>query len=182
MYRNLTRPLSEKTEVYPGDRAFSRTIVMDFPADEFRLSEFSMSAHNGTHIDSPAHYIPDGLTVESMPENLMTGPATVCETAGDIPAGTERAILTRDFPLDADSAKRLIRLGVRFLAVPGLSVGDAETHRILLGGGCWICENADTEGLTPGLYEAIAVPLRIEGMEGAPAVFLARRLMETPPS
>lgn len=174
MFTNLTRILSENTEAYPGDRAFSRTVVCTFPTDEFRLSEFSMSAHNGTHIDAPAHYIPGGLTVEYMPEALMTGRAVVCERAEDIPFGAERAILTRNIPLLAEEANRLLRQGVRFLAVPGLSVGDAETHKILLGGGCWICENAQTECLSPGLYEAIAVPLRIEGMEGAPAVFLAK--------
>ena len=172
MFINLTRILSENTEVYPGDRAFSRTVVRSFPTDEYRLSEFSMNAHNGTHIDAPAHYIPGGLTIERMPAALMTGRAFACERAEDVPRGTERAVLTRSTPLSADEAGCLLRQGVRFLVVPGLSVGDAETHKILLGGGCWICENAQTECLPPGLYEVIAVPLRIEGMEGAPAVFL----------
>ena len=148
---------------------------MNLPADGFRLSEFSMGAHNGTHIDAPAHYLEDGLTIEKMPKSLMTGPATACERAKDVPPGVRRAILTRDEPISPADAERLIRLGVRLLAVPGLSVGGGETHKILLGGGCWICENADTEALPPGAYDAIAVPLKIEGMEGAPAVFLARR-------
>lgn len=45
------------------------------------LSQISMSAHTGTHIDAPVHVVADGLPIDQMPLTAMVGPARVIEIA-----------------------------------------------------------------------------------------------------
>ena len=57
---DITQPLFECT-VFPGDPAPEKRIVMKISEGAVcNLSEFSMCAHNGTHVDSPYHFYDDG--------------------------------------------------------------------------------------------------------------------------
>jgi hypothetical protein len=50
---------------YPGDTPFSRQLLSAIEkGDPFDLSRLVMSAHSGTHIDAPAHFIRDGITAD----------------------------------------------------------------------------------------------------------------------
>lgn len=174
MKKSLTRPLYTGMPVYPGDPDFVRRETASVARDGYALSRLDMGAHNGTHIDAPAHYLLGGATIDSMPDSLMWGRAQAVERPGEIAPGTLRAILTEDRELSAEEARALLRKGVRLIVVPGLTVGNGETHRALLGGGCYICENACCAGLAAGEYELVCVPLPIRGGEAAPAAVLIR--------
>ena len=53
--------------VYPGDPSPERKVISSMErGDLYRLTAFSMCAHNGTHIDAPAHFIRNGKTVEQL--------------------------------------------------------------------------------------------------------------------
>ena len=53
--------------VYPGDPAPQRqTLCATDAGDLYNLTAFSMCAHNGTHVDAPYHFLPEGKTVEAM--------------------------------------------------------------------------------------------------------------------
>lgn len=55
-------------QVYPGDpKPQGNKINSMEEGDLYNLMEFSMCAHNGTHIDTPSHFLRDGKTVEQMP-------------------------------------------------------------------------------------------------------------------
>lgn len=43
------------------------------------LTQMSLSAHTGTHMDAPRHFIKDGRTMESMPLEAVVGPCRVIE-------------------------------------------------------------------------------------------------------
>jgi len=43
------------------------------------LTEISLSAHTGTHMDAPRHFVRDGRTMESMPLDAVIGPCRVIE-------------------------------------------------------------------------------------------------------
>jgi arylformamidase len=45
----------------------------------WNLSQISMSAHTGTHIDAPLHVVADGLAIDQMPLDAMIGPSRVIE-------------------------------------------------------------------------------------------------------
>ncbi len=76
--------------------------------------------------------------------------------------------------LAPDGAQYLVDNGVELVGVDYLSIeqfhsGHHKTHRILLGRSVVILEGLDLSVPTPGEYELICLPLRIEGCDGAPA-------------
>src|SRR5262245_65443310 len=56
--------------------------------DSNNSSSIHTSAHAGTHVDAPFHFVPEGRTMESLPLELFIGPARVCsvETNGQLTA------------------------------------------------------------------------------------------------
>ncbi len=43
------------------------------------LTHLSLSAHTGTHMDAPRHFVADGCTMESLPLDAVIGPCRVIE-------------------------------------------------------------------------------------------------------
>lgn len=75
--------------------------------------------------------------------------------------------------LSEDGAQWLAARGVRLVGIDYLSVAPYEestpTHRALLSAGIIIVEGLDLRGIRAGRYELICLPLRIVGIDGAPA-------------
>ncbi|MCD4686038.1 MAG: cyclase family protein [Anaerolineae bacterium] len=42
-------------------------------------TQLSLSAHTGTHVDAPAHFVGDGYGVDQLPLEVLVGPALVIE-------------------------------------------------------------------------------------------------------
>ena len=51
--------------------------------DIVTMSRIEMSSHDGTHIDSPLHFIPGGTTIDAMPFETTIGPCRVIEIKDD---------------------------------------------------------------------------------------------------
>ncbi len=81
----------------------------------------------------------------------------------------------RDFTyLAPDGAEHLAGLGVELVGVDYYSIeqfrsGHHRTHRILLERGIVIVEGLDLSAVAPGRYELACLPLRLVGLDGAPA-------------
>jgi len=76
--------------------------------------------------------------------------------------------------LAPDGAEYLVSLGVKLVGVDYLSVeqfhsGHHKTHRTLLGAGVVIIEGLDLSAPPMGPYELRCLPLRLVGLDGAPA-------------
>ena len=76
--------------------------------------------------------------------------------------------------LAPDGAEYLVEQGVKLVGVDYLSVeqfhsGHHRTHRTLLGHGVVIIEGLDLSEPAPGVYELRCLPLRLTGLDGAPA-------------
>ena len=76
--------------------------------------------------------------------------------------------------LAPDGAAYLVSLGVRLVGVDYLSVeqfhsGHHKTHRTLLEKGVIIIEGLDLSQPASGPYELRCLPLRLQGLDGAPA-------------
>lgn len=69
-------------------------------------------------------------------------------------------------------------VGVDYLSVGGFKKDGSETHHVLLESGVWIIEGLNLAGLTPGPYDLICLPLRVERSDGAPARAIIRRRAE----
>jgi len=73
-----------------------------------------------------------------------------------------------------DAAEHIASLGVKLIGVDYYSVeqfhsGHHKTHRTLLERGVVIVEGLDLSDIEPGDYAFCCLPLRLEGLDGAPA-------------
>lgn len=75
--------------------------------------------------------------------------------------------------LSGEAAGWLISGGVRLIGVDGMSVdgfeGEPDAHRALLSAGIVILEGLDLSGVEPGAYQLLCLPLKLSGVDGAPA-------------
>ena len=168
------------------------------------VSRLVLGSHTGTHVDAPAHFIPGGATVDQLPLGALVGPAAVVEVAaagiitrGDLeglgspPAarlllktrnssrGSPGHFATADVALDDSAAEWAVEQGLRLIGIDGLSIEGWQApgypvHRRLLGAGVVILEGLDLSGVRPGTYELLCLPLRLEGLDGAPCRALLR--------
>jgi len=163
--------------------------------DGYNLSRLVLSAHTGTHVDAPLHFIDGGSSTESLSLEALIGPVLVVDARSaaeeidaetverEVAAGTERVIFaTRNSGLwDADgftsdfvgispaAASLLSERGARLVGIDYLSVGSPETHRKLLSAGVVVLEGLDLSGVEAGAYRLVCLPLDIVGSDGAPA-------------
>jgi arylformamidase len=204
---DISTPLHSAMVVWPGDDAVEVERVMSMErGDPYNLTRLKMSAHTGTHMDAPRHFLRHGAGIESMPLALMSGLARVvavddpvCVRPEHLPAGLqpgERLLFrTRNSSLHCNNPRfvedfvyvsaaaaaaiadaRVALAGVDYLSVGGFHAGLRETHEILLGAGVWVVEGLHLEGVAPGPYELLCLPLLIPGADGAPARALLRPL------
>ena len=70
--------LGEEDAVYPGDATYRREQVSSIESGaNYALSTLHLSAHSGTHIDAPAHYLAGKRTIDSYPAGHFILPARV---------------------------------------------------------------------------------------------------------
>ncbi len=180
MYYDITQEVFSGG-VYPGDASpsFVRAKSME-RGDECNVTDFAMCAHNGTHIDAPAHYIAGGKTVESLELSRFAGKCVVCSAesaAAALGAGARRLLLKGKEEITAAFAARL-RGKLLLLGVEGQSVGSAEAHRILLEDEIALLEGIDLSAVPEGEYELYAFPLKLGGADGAPVRAVLKSLEE----
>jgi len=69
---------------YPGDTPYQRKMVQTLQGgDDCNLSEITMSAHAGTHMDAPLHFFPDGKTIDQFPVEKFVLSAHVVHIRND---------------------------------------------------------------------------------------------------
>lgn len=172
----MTAPL------YPGDPAptLEKRSDMHF-GDECNTSVLHACVHTGTHIDAPCHFLEDGDDISSMPLSVGIGDCYVIEATGML-VGEQlekyvwmtppRILFKGDVHLTQSAAFVLMDAGVKLVGVEGTSVApsdaEAEVHRQLLSAGVWIMEGLDLSAVGAGQYILNAVPMRIDGCDGAP--------------
>ncbi|MGH2582711.1 MAG: cyclase family protein [Anaerolineales bacterium] len=148
---DVSLTINASMPVWPGDDRVSMERYRKIEAgDNANASRIAMSAHTGTHVDAPYHFLKDGSTVERMPLSILIGRAyvvhvddkvdlitrDVLEDAG-IPPRTRRVLIrTRNsrqwkeykafdksyVAIDARAAEYLVKRGVKLLGVDYLSI------------------------------------------------------------
>jgi arylformamidase len=170
---DITQPLFSCT-VFPGDPApaFERVKTIG-GGNNYNLTNISLCVHNGTHIDSPRHFIADGYGVSDIPLALFHGKCTVKHWDGEIPENCERLLIKGSHELSAEDAKTLINSGVKLVGVESQSVGPSgsplEVHLLLLGAGLIPLEGLVLSSIAPGEYTLSAFPLNLgSDCDGSP--------------
>jgi arylformamidase len=186
--------------IYPGDPTVSLERVMSIAdGGVCNLSRLEFGVHTGTHVDAPVHFIDGAPAAESLPLDVLIGPARVVDLTGaecldaaaldGIELGERILLKTRNSELWAQDsfsedhvgltesgARALVAGGVRLVGIDYLTIGDEAAHHVLLGAGVVAVESLDLRGAEPGEYELICAPLKLVGSDGAPArALLVRR-------
>jgi arylformamidase len=77
---DITVPLHNGMPHWPDDTPFDRTLDMDMKrGDIANLSTFRTSAHAGTHMDAPLHFVNGATSIDRMPLDAVVGRARVIE-------------------------------------------------------------------------------------------------------
>ena len=139
--------------------------------DDSNATEFRMNAHNATHIDAPYHRRDDGKTIDMLSLDACFGECEVISYNNKerIAATDAKRIVFADCEcIDEETASILVKKGVVFVGGEGLSIGNAEVHRILLDADIVVLEGARLSGVPEGRYLLSSAPINLGGCDGAP--------------
>lgn len=176
--------------------------------DKVTLSRIEMTTHDGTHIDSPRHFIPGGPTIDTMDLNTTIGPCRVIGIKDEksvtvkelephnIRAGERILFKTKNSPkvwskrqwdgdfvtLSLEAANYLVEKKIRLVGFDYISLASADppenigwVHEAFLKNGIFILEAINLDGVEPGNYELICLPLRIDKGDAGPCRVVLRK-------
>lgn len=202
---DISLTIAEDMPTYRGKKEkrpkIERIRTLKEGANESRLV---LETHTGTHIDAPLHMLPSDTSIDRIPPAKFMGPAVVLEIRNRPAIGEEDlmpfahlllpghfvllktdnsfADLSRDdfvYLTERGAAflveKRAKGVGIDALGIERNQPGHP-THRILLEGGLIIVEGLVLRDIPPGCYFFLALPLKIQGGDGAPARALLVRV------
>ena len=173
--------------VWPGDPAPARGVLADMgKGDIINLTALSLCAHNGTHLDAPAHFIKDGKTIDELDPAAFLGVCYVARHEGDVTA--EDAVVILQKAADVHAAERILiagratvteaaarvfaEAGVKLIGNESQTVGPENApmavHLILLGADVVLLEGLVLAHVPEGKYFLTAAPLNLGGCEGSP--------------
>lgn len=174
-------------KVFPGDPSPVKNRVMSIGnGDVCNLTEFSMCAHNGTHVDAPFHFINNGRTIDQMGLVPFVGDCFVARHDGPVSAddasaimnmarsagADKRILIAGNAVVTAEAAKVFAGAGILLLGNESQTVGpeDApkEVHLILLGAEVVLLEGIVLAEVSEGRYFLSAAPIDLGGCDGAP--------------
>ncbi|MDI1335442.1 MAG: cyclase family protein [Lacunisphaera sp.] len=202
---DISRPIHTGMPVWPGDTAAEFKLVVTIPQGAaVNVGRLTLSVHTGTHADAPFHYNDAGAKIDEVPVGTYVGPARVVDLRGHATitpaqlaahdfAATPRVLFKSDswpdpavFPpgwplMTPDLPAWLAARGVKLVGFDVPSVDHRESkdlpiHHACAAAGIVILENLDLRAVAPGVYELIALPLRIRGGDGSPIRAVLRTL------
>lgn len=108
-------------------------------------------------------------------------PRVIFRTRSALRGWMHSSTFHRDFAFVAPDAAQLLAdagvqlVGIDYLSAEQFGAPAPMTHRILLGKGIPIVEGLALEGVRPGDYDLIVLPMKVGGHEGAPARAVLRK-------
>lgn len=206
MIYDISPPITPRLSVWPGDTPPTREVLCDLRrGDSVTLSTLHATVHLGAHADAPSHYGPDAPAIDSRSLDYYLGPCQVMGvlaarrqrlTLGQLtaPIRAPRLLLaTGTFPdpeqfnedfaaLDPALVVQLHAQGVRLIGIDTPSVDlfnskDLPAHHTFLRLDMAILEGLVLTQVPDGLYELIALPLRLVGFDASPV----RAILRGPP-
>lgn len=85
LFYDISISLNDRLVAYPSDTGFQRKVYHSpDQGDDYEVSSLTVSAHAGTHIDLPAHFIPGGGRMEDYGPERFILPARVVEVSDPV--------------------------------------------------------------------------------------------------
>lgn len=203
---DISQTLRPGLPVWPGDTDFdiaeNWTIGPDCPV---KVSRLTLSTHSGAHADAPSHYDPRGIDIAAVDPAVYIGRCVLVTAGGagmhvtpddldwDVIAGHDRVLVRTytEFPaatwdsdfraLHHETIERLASGGCRLIGVDAASL-DPETsktmdaHHAVQRHDMRILEGLVLDEVPDGIFELIALPLKIAGADAAPVRAVLREL------
>jgi arylformamidase len=205
MLYDISPPISPRLAVWPGDTPPSREVLLDMHhGAPITLSTLHATVHLGAHADAPSHYGADAAAIDRRDLGYYMGPCQVMRV--DVPPGTRllpallptavtqpRLLLATDtFPdaeqfnqdfaaLSVELVEYLHSHGVRLVGIDTPSVDlfdskDLPAHRAFLKWDMAILEGIVLRDVPEGIYELIALPLRLVDFDASPVRAVLREI------
>lgn len=196
MLYDITPTVTDATKVWPGDTPPSREVLLDMArGDNLTLSTLHSTVHVGAHADAPSHYGADAPTIEQRDLSIYLGPAQVVHVSAQrgtrismqqlpeivaqrvlIATGTypDSTQFNEDFAaLSPDLVDALHERGVRLVGIdtPSVDLFESkvlEAHKRFLANDMAILEGIVLRDVPAGVYELIALPLKLAGFDASP--------------
>lgn len=194
-FYDITLPLSKDLASWPGDTKFQRTETKTTSIN----SKLVMSAHSGTHIDAPKHFLFKGPGVDAVDPNALVGIYKVFQIKDsthitveeirkfDIQKGGRVLFKTRNsnivtnkkFTTDYVSltpgaasylvSKKVLLVGNDYFGLEAKSAPGHPVHKTLLAAGIVMVEGLYLKNVKAGAYDGAILPLKIKDGDGSPA-------------
>ena len=193
---DLSHPISNNMSTYPTDPDVSIVRHKEISSDRTLLHSFTMGTHTGTHLDSPAHIIPDGKTLNEFPLSSFSGWAVkvdensyagldqieekidgfIYETGWYRYFNKPKMYFGQDRPNIPESlVEKAIELGIKFFGcdLPSVDASSSKEklkHNALLGANIIVYESLTNLDQLPLLtpFDFYGFPLPFKGLDGSP--------------
>ncbi|MFN4260863.1 MAG: cyclase family protein [Gemmataceae bacterium] len=203
MIYDLSPAISEQLAVWPGDTPPRREVQCDLRhGDSMTLSALHTTAHVGAHADAPSHYGAEAPSIDQRDLTIYLGPCQVMRlqvsraariTPEQLSAAIQapRVLLaTGTYPdpqsfnedfaalspelIDFLHENGVILVGVDTPSVDLFASKDLPVHRAFLKNNMAILEGLVLNDVPAGLYELIALPLKLVGFDASPVRAILR--------
>jgi arylformamidase len=203
MLYDITPCISDRLSVWPGDTPPRREVLLDMRrGDAITLSTLHATVHLGAHADAPSHYGADAPAIDARNLDYYLGPCQVIRVAvaraaliaSEMlpPIRAPRVLLaTGTFPdpehfntdfaaLSPTLVEDLHRQGVMLIGIDTPSVDPFDSkelpaHNMFLKHDMAILEGLVLADVPEGLYELIALPLKLAGFDASPVRAVLRQ-------
>lgn len=197
--------MTKDTVVYPGNPPFETEVSVS-ESSKSRLTKLSFSSHFGTHIDAPNHADQTKGGIESFDLSLFVGPCRVLDCTKSIGSVTQQDLVSHNVQhgerillktnnslrglstfyedfiyLHPEAAGYLVEkhiglVGIDYFSIKQRGSADNRPHTALLAADIPIIEGIHLSHVEPGVYELIALPLSLEGIDGSPCRAVLREI------
>ncbi|HEY7153423.1 MAG TPA: cyclase family protein [Gemmataceae bacterium] len=208
MIYDITPPISPHLRVWPGDTPPARELLCDMHrGDHLTLSTLRATVHLGAHADAPSHYGMDAPTIDERSLDYYLGPcqlmrlnvprrARITPSMLLGPIQAPRVLLaTGTYPdpehfnndfaaLAPELVEHLYQQGVKLVGIDTPSVDlfdskDLPSHRQFLRFDMAILEGLMLKDVPEGLYELIALPLKLVDFDASPVRAILRGITQS---
>lgn len=206
MLYDISPPIDASIHVWPGDTPYVQTVNLDMHAGaNLTLSDIRTTVHVGAHADAPSHYVADGADIAERSLDLYLGPCAVVsvDVARDErilprhiegkPLDAPRVLFrTGTFPdprawnedfaslspelVDALHERGVVLIGIDTPSADPFHSKALEAHNAFARHDMAILEGVVLDGVPDGVYELIALPLRLLHADASPVRAVLRTL------
>jgi len=195
---DISPRISAQTPVFPGDVSFSRNESMSFDKkDHLRLSSINSTLHIGSHADAPNHYHRDGIGIDERNLRHYLGSVQVIDLSEIKPSLIEKShfenceiteirvlFKTKSFAhdkkwsdhfssistevIDYLASKSVITVGIDTPSVDSADSKQLLAHSKIYENDMAILEGIDLDVVAAGIYDLVALPLKIKDGDASP--------------